>query len=265
MNRKIIFFDIDGTIFCTRLGHVTDRVKAAIAQTRKRGHLCFIASGRPWAFIADNIRELGFDGYVLANGAHIKYQDMDAGIRYLPHDAVRDLCGKFRQGNIQYILSTPACSYIDPGFTELLNFFGKCNIDLENLVHKFDEEMVFYETLKLEAWVDTKEQVELAASCCGDFASEIHGPGETIEIYGKQVSKATGILRVLDMLRLPVEDSFCFGDGPNDVEMFETVGSGFAMANGVQAVKSLAREICPDVEQDGVAIKLEELFHRGVL
>ena len=83
MNRKIIFFDIDGTIFCTRLGHVTDRVKAAIAQARKRGHLCFIASGRPWAFIADNIRELGFDGYVLANGAHIKFQDMDAGIRYL--------------------------------------------------------------------------------------------------------------------------------------------------------------------------------------
>ena len=97
------------------------------------------------------------------------------------------------------------------------------------------------------------------------ICQRIHGTRETIEIYGKQVSKATGILRVLDMLRLPVEDSFCFGDGPNDVEMFETVGSGFAMANGVQAVKSLAREICPDVEQDGVAIKLEELFHRGVL
>ena len=39
MNRKIIFFDIDGTIFSTRIGRVTDRVKASIAQAQKRGHL----------------------------------------------------------------------------------------------------------------------------------------------------------------------------------------------------------------------------------
>lgn len=265
MNRKIIFFDIDGTIFCTQLGHVTDKVKAAIAQAQSRGHLCFIASGRPWAFIAENIRELGFDGYVLANGAHIKYQDMDAGIRYLDRELVRDLCKNFRQGNIQYILSTPAHAYIDPAFTGLLKFFGKCNIDFQNLVHDFDEELIFHETLKLEAWADTQEQVDFAAKCCGGFANEIHGPGETIEIYGKHVSKATGIRRVLDMLRLPVEDSFCFGDGPNDVEMFETVGNGFAMENGVDVVKKLAKEICPDVEKDGVAVKLAQLFERGVL
>lgn len=265
MKGKLIFFDIDGTIFSAGLGGVTERVKNAIAQARGRGHLCFIASGRPWAFIAENIRRLGFDGYVLANGAHIKYQGKDMGVECLDGEAVREMCRKFRQGNIQYILSTVSGSYIDREFTGLWDFFGKCNIDMENLILDFDEERVFDETLKLEAWAAGKEQVDFAAGCCHRFASEIHGPGETMEIYGKSVSKATGIRRVMDMLQVPVEDSFCFGDGPNDVEMFETVGNGFAMENGVEAVKNLAKEICPDVQKDGVAVKLEELFERGVL
>lgn len=265
MNRKIIFFDIDGTIFCTRLGRVTDKVRACISQAQKRGHLCFIASGRPWSFLAENIRELSFDGYILANGAHIKCQDRDAGIQYLDREDVRELCRRFRQGNIQYILSTPTFSYIDRNFTGLLDFYTKCNIDFENLVHDFDEEEVFGRTLKIEAWTDTQEDVDYAASCLRKFASEIHGPGQTIEIYGKHVSKATGIRNVMKLLHLSREDSFCFGDGPNDVEMFQTVGNGFAMENGVDEVKNIALEICPDVEKDGVAVKMNELFERKVL
>lgn len=265
MNRKIIFFDIDGTIFCTQIGRVTDRVKDSIAEARRRGHLCFIASGRPWAFIAENIKSLDFDGYVLANGANIKYRGRDAGIRYLDYEDVKELCRAFRQGNIQYILSTPDLSFIDRQFSELLNFFGKCNIDFKNLVHEFDEDEICRRTLKIEAWAGTQEAVDYAAACCGKFASEVHGPGETIEIYSRQVSKATGIRQVLEMMRLPAEDSFCFGDGPNDVEMFETVGNGFAMGNGVDAVKKRAAAVCPGVEEDGVAVKLEELFEKNVL
>lgn len=265
MNRKIIFFDIDGTIFSTRIGRVTDRVKASIAQAQKRGHLCFIASGRPWSFIAGNIKAMGFDGYVLANGAHIRYLGRDLGIRHLPREDVDSLCRSFRKKGIQYILSTPSYSYLDPAFTSLLNFYRGCNIDMEQILHDFEEEEVLDRTIKVEAWMETQEQSEYAASCCGAFASEIRGPGQTTEFYGKQVSKATGIKEVLQMLSIPVEDSFCFGDGPNDVEMFETVGNGFAMENGVTAVKSIAQKICPSVEDDGVAVAMAELFKRHIL
>lgn len=265
MNRNIIFFDIDGTIFIPDMKRVTDRVKQCIAETQKRGHLCFIASGRPYAFIAENIRHLGFDGYVLANGAHIKYQGKDLGIRYLNYEDVKELCGRLREKNIEYVLSTPEFSYIDRSFDKLLNFFGKCNIDFENFVHDFDEDEIFRRTLKLEVWAATQKEADYIGACCGKFASEVHGPGQTTEIYGKTVSKATGILDVLKMLELPRENSYCFGDGPNDVEMFETVGHGFAMGNAVNAVKAKAQEICLRVEEDGVAVKLEELFEAGVL
>ncbi len=265
MSRKIIFFDIDGTIFCTQIGRVTDKVRECIAQARSRGHLCFIASGRPYSFIAQNIKEIGFDGYVLANGAHIKYQGKDLGMEYLDCQDVRDICRRFSQKNIQYILSTAGFSYIDRKFTGLLDFYRKCNIDFENFMYDFDEEEIFRNTLKVEAWADTQEGVDYAAGCCTKFASEIHEPRQAMEIYSRTVSKATGIQKVLEMFDIPRENSFCFGDGPNDVEMFETVGHGFAMGNGVDAVKAAAQEICPDVEQNGVAVKMRELFERNVL
>ena len=56
MSRKIIFFDIDGTLFCPELGRITDEVKNAIKSVQKQGHLCFVASGRPYGFIAENVK-----------------------------------------------------------------------------------------------------------------------------------------------------------------------------------------------------------------
>ena len=72
MDKKIIFFDIDGTLYLPELGGITPAVREAIAKTQQKGHLCFIASGRPYGYIADNVKNIGFDGYVLANGANIK-------------------------------------------------------------------------------------------------------------------------------------------------------------------------------------------------
>ena len=59
---------------------------------------------------------------------------------------------------------------------------------------------------------------------------------------------------------MSVQDSICFGDGPNDVEMFETVGYSIAMGNAIDVIKDRADEICLSVLQDGVACKLKELF-----
>lgn len=47
MERKIIFFDVDGTLYTPELGGISKNVKNAIRQTRSQGHLCFISSGRP--------------------------------------------------------------------------------------------------------------------------------------------------------------------------------------------------------------------------
>ena len=260
MERKIIFFDIDGTLFTSELGRVTEKVKKAIRDTRAKGHLCFIASGRPYGYIADNIREIGFDGYVLANGANIKYQGEDLKKRFLNYNDVKELCSQLKQSHIEYVLQTSSMCYLNKNNQCLLQFYKNCNIDFRNFCYEYDEEEIMQQVVKIEVWVKNQEELDKAISCYGAFNYELHPDNHSMEVYSKDVSKATGILDVVDFLNMNIKDSFCFGDGPNDVEMFETVGYAIAMGNAIDIIKQKADEICLSVHEDGVYFKLKDLF-----
>ena len=54
-------------------------------------------------------------------------------------------------------------------------------------------------------------------------------------------------------MNIPIEDSYAFGDGENDIEMLATVGCGIAMGNAAKAVKAHAKKVTDSVSQDGVA------------
>lgn len=260
MKQKIIFFDIDGTLFSTEVGRVTKRVKQSILKTQKQGHLCFIASGRPYAFIADDLRNIGFDGYVLANGAQLRYQDNDMKLSYLNYEDIKELCCKLHEKKIEFSIHASDAAYLRRDFVKSLDHFSKSNINFESFVYDYDEDEVLRRALKLEVWADNKQDRDYVISCCGKFVYELHPDGQSMEVYSREISKATGVQEVLKMLHLPVEQSYCFGDGPNDVEMFEMVGHPIAMGNALDMIKEKAEFVCPSVDEDGVAVKLEELF-----
>ena len=71
-------------------------------------------------------------------------------------------------------------------------------------------------------------------------------------------TKAHGILKVLDILNIPIEDSYAFGDGINDIEMLSTVGCGIAMGNASDEVKKYAHKVTESVHDDGVAVGIKE-------
>lgn len=78
------------------------------------------------------------------------------------------------------------------------------------------------------------------------------------EIYLKRNTKAHGILKVLDILNIPIENSYAFGDGINDIEMLSTVGCGIAMGNASDEVKKYAHKVTESVHDDGVAVGIKE-------
>ena len=75
--RKAIFFDIDGTLLDCLNGitDITPRVKRAIRELQAKGNYVFIATGRPYAFLNEDLLNFGFDGFVLTNGAYVKVGD----------------------------------------------------------------------------------------------------------------------------------------------------------------------------------------------
>ena len=57
---------------------------------------------------------------------------------------------------------------------------------------------------------------------------------------------------MLNYYGLSKDEAIAFGDGRNDIEMLEAVGTGVAMGNAIDEVKARADVTCKSVEEDGV-------------
>ncbi|GLB48939.1 HAD family hydrolase [Neptunitalea lumnitzerae] len=83
-----------------------------------------------------------------------------------------------------------------------------------------------------------------------------------IEIAPKEVSKLTGIKKLLDFkyTDFSLADVIAFGDNYNDAEMIGNVGFGIAVANARDEVKAVAKDITLHHKEDGVAVYLKQIF-----
>lgn len=264
MKQKIIFFDMDGTLLHkdeqSGVSKMSIRVKETLKAVQDQGHKIFIATGRPYAFIEPQIFDFGFDGYVLANGAYVVYNNQYFAHQPLETHKIKPLVEEFEKRKIEYILQHQKFSYLREHTGKLRQFYEGCSVNFDYIKHEFESEQMIEGTCKIEVMPTQlddinfcKEIEKYGFSCMGE-------PPYTFEIYSNQVSKASGILAVLDMLGIDIEDSYAFGDGKNDIEMLQSVGHGIAMGNASDEVKQHAKSICLSVDEDGVAHKLNELF-----
>ena len=71
MNKRIVFFDIDGTLW-DETNYIPEGTIDAIHQLQARGHLAFINTGRTMGFVKNEaLLGIGFDGIVAGCGTHI--------------------------------------------------------------------------------------------------------------------------------------------------------------------------------------------------
>ena len=70
--KKVLFFDIDGTLLNSEL-KIPWKGKRELKRLKEAGHYLFVASGRPLAFyFKSNSLRLGLMVFVLCNGAHVE-------------------------------------------------------------------------------------------------------------------------------------------------------------------------------------------------
>ena len=58
--------------------------------------------------------------------------------------------------------------------------------------------------------------------------------------------------KVLEYFGIDRANAMAFGDGNNDLEMFQAVDNGIAMGNGSDDLKAIARDVCGKVSEDGI-------------
>ncbi|MCR5756376.1 MAG: HAD family hydrolase [Selenomonas sp.] len=254
---KAIFFDIDGTLI--NIHHkkttISSVVKKAIRELRQEGHHTFIASGRPWAYLSDELTQEGlFDGFVLMNGAVVMLDGKIIFRQDMSTQTVKDMVALAEANGLEYILESQPNVYLRQDFQGLENVYRNIDIDVNKFVREFELSEV--KAAKLEFLCDTP-------GANGVFEKLLSWPGITglidptlrkyMELYAADISKATGIQQALNYLNLPLEASYAFGDGLNDLEMMDTVGHALVMGNAGPELKALAEHVLPTVDEDGVA------------
>lgn len=90
------------------------------------------------------------------------------------------------------------------------------------------------------------------------FQTDIYSGEQWLEIIPKSVSKANAILQLKE--RLGIEYIVAFGDGKNDIEMFEIADESYAVENAVDELKVIATGMIQSNDSDGVAKWLYNKF-----
>ncbi|MGH3662436.1 MAG: HAD family hydrolase [Micromonosporaceae bacterium] len=105
---------------------------------------------------------------------------------------------------------------------------------------------------------------EVAAAWIGDaglsdsdYSYEI-GYSGWVDVSAPGVSKGNGVALLARDLEVEASDVLVIGDGGNDLSMFAWAGRSVAMGQAPPEVQAAADEVTASVEEDGVALVLEQ-------
>lgn len=261
MNRKIMFFDIDGTIITEDTHTVPESAKEAIKKARENGHLAFINTGRTIFNIPKELVELNFDGYVCGCGTYIQTGEEVLLTTTIDEVTCRKIIDQLRKCKIDAVLEGLEDVYFDDkehitkNMARIRNDFQKRGY---GKTKNWDYEGLTYDKLFTEG---TKESdIEAFIEFLKDDFDYIDRGNLCGEIVPKGYSKATGIQTLLQYYKIPLENAYAFGDSSNDLSMLEFVPNSVAMGKSDQCIYDIASYITKDIKEDGIQHALEH-FH----
>jgi Cof subfamily protein (haloacid dehalogenase superfamily) len=253
MSRKMIFFDIDGTIITEDTQIIPPKTIEAIKKARENGHLAFINTGRTFFNVTEDIRNIGFDGYVCGCGTYIHYEDKPLLAESIPHMTCVEIIEKLRECKIDAVFEGLNNVFFDltkEGNTEMVRikeFFEKQGIDVTK---SWEEQDIVFD--KFVIWINEDSDFETFHSYITKDFDYIDRGNNFGEVVPKGFSKATGIKFLQEYFDVSLEDCYAIGDSSNDLPMLQYVPNSIAMGNSTPLLFDLVSFVTKDIENDGI-------------
>ena len=250
---KIIFFDIDDTLRNSKTGFVPSTIPTIFKQLREKGILTGIATGRGIFGVVPEIKALKPDFFVTLNGAYI--EDKKGNVIYsnkIAKDKVEDYITWTKEVGIDYGLVGSHAAKLSRR-TEMISqaidpIYPNLEVDPD-----FYQKEDIYQMWTFEEQGDDLVLPESLASTLRMVRWHEHS-SDVVPISG---SKAAGVAKVVDQLGLKPENVMVFGDGLNDLELFDYAGISVAMGVSHEKIKEKADYITKTLEEDGIFDALE--------
>ena len=251
---KIVFFDIDDTLRVKATGYMPESIQYVFKSLKDKGILTGIASGRALYGVVPEIKALEPDYFVTINGTYVvDKKGQEIVNNPLPRDIVAKYVEWAKSEGIEYGFAgkdkpvvSKRCDLVDNALEPV---YGICDVDSD-----------FYLTNDVyHMWTfsERNDQLQLPE----ELASQIRlvpWHEHSSDVVQKDISKASGVAHVLEKNNWKPLNAMMFGDGPNDMEIFDYVGLTVAMGNAVPELKEKADFVTKTVEEDGILYALEE-------
>ena len=250
---KIIFFDIDDTLRNSKTGFVPSTIPKIFKQLREKGILTGIATGRGIFGVVPEIKALKPDFFVTLNGAYI--EDKKGNVIYsnkIAKDKVEEYITWTKEVGIDYGLVGSHAAKLSRRTEMISQAIDPIYPDLEVNPDFYQKEDI-YQMWTFEEQGDDLVLPESLASTLRMVRWHEHS-SDVVPISG---SKAAGVAKVVDQLGLKPENVMVFGDGLNDLELFDYAGISVAMGVSHDKIKEKADYITKTLEEDGIFDALE--------
>lgn len=259
---KALFFDIDGTLIEGRdpkFNKPTVKTVEALKKLQENGDKIFICSGRGLTYLDKGILDIGFDGYILLNGATVFYDNKLIYAHTMDKKEVLPLMEYYESLGMEYAILDIDKTYVKKEFHNFQKRLMNYNIDKSAYTTDFNMDDINICKLELSS-TDFSNEEKVINSLPKDLTYVVDPFNKecAIDIFPKNINKALGIQKIMEHLNIDQKDTFAFGDGDNDIEMLSFVANGFAMGNGTERAKKAAKIIVPSIFDDGVAFGINE-------
>lgn len=251
--KKYIFFDIDGTLRAWPDGSISSKSIQAIAKLKEAGHEVWIATGRG-LYSALNMGRYAGIPQVIADGGRTVYADG----RLLKDEPLDE-------GDVASIDEWAATNGIEIGYsnafaihTSSAYFVQAYDLD-ETILVSWKRKLDFRQLGPLyKIYLRLPKGSPIRFPNADRLSHHWTRPDLCII---EATYKERGIDYLVSSRQLSREQLICFGDGDNDVSMFDYCQTSICMGNGTERAKAHASFITLPIEQEGIAYALDQLHY----
>lgn len=286
---QIIASDMDGTLLNDKMV-ISKRNADAIKEAQKNGVHFIVSSGRGYNEIKPLIKAADFNSPMITlNGAEVLDENGKVlSSSPLPKITAKKIIRLLRKKGLYAEVITSKGIYSDnkakriENFAELLTrvspdtpyklavIMASNRLELMNINYTDDYmELIDEKHTKVFKIVAFSSEGKKVLDPIRDEISEnselvVTSSSESnIEINHVNAQKGIALQAYADYLNIPMDNVMAIGDNNNDVSMLKVAGMSYAMENGSNEVKMLAKRIADTNTSDGVGKAIEEILREN--
>ena len=271
MKQKLIFLDIDGTLTIPGTQAPPESAVKAIRRAQALGHKLFLCTGRSRAMLSP-FYGYGFEGAVSSAGGYVYTNEKVLFDCPMTTEQFETGARLLRENRVHFTAESRDITWYDDMPESLFEHAPDTHSELMRWKKAMSEQFWMHPfseydgspVYKLVFMCNDEDQFRPARQAMEAEFRFIYEKVEALsmifgEMINRKFSKGSGVRLIAQEYGADLADTIGFGDGMNDLEMMQTVGTSVCMENGNEDLKKISSMVCPAVTADGLYQAFETL------